>query len=334
MTDRVIGIPRALNFYEQYPFLYGFFNALGINIVLSDITTKKTLAQGSSRVVTETCLPIKVYVGHVLNLLSKGVKNIYVPSIQSIAPKIYNCSKIRGLPDLIRNVIPEKFNIIEATLDKSQENQGLTEFLSEIAHKFNITDKKVIKNALKAGFVVYNNFKVMMQQGMSYNIALKNAKEGKVQILPAQEDKKINVAVIGHAYNLYDTRVSMDIFNKLESYGVGHYSAYNLTDVQLKDGMKNLNTNVYWANELEMTGACGYFLNSDNIDGIITITAFGCGPDSLMIERMIRKSKKFKKPILHLTIDEHSGEAGFVTRLEAFCDMLYRKKHIKKASLV
>ena len=58
--------------------------------------------------------------------------------------------------------------------------------------------------------------------------------------MPAAADKKINVAVIGHAYNLYDTRVSMDIFNKLESYGVGHYSAYNLTDVQLKDGMIKL----------------------------------------------------------------------------------------------
>ena len=94
MTENIIGIPRALNFYEQYPFLYGFFTKLGINIVLSDITTKKTLAQGSSRVVTETCLPIKVYVGHVLNLINKGVRNIYIPSIQSIAPKIYNCSKV------------------------------------------------------------------------------------------------------------------------------------------------------------------------------------------------------------------------------------------------
>ena len=49
----------------------------------------------------------------------KGVKNIFVPSLQSIAPKIYNCSKIRGLPDLVRNVVKGDFNIIEATLDKS-----------------------------------------------------------------------------------------------------------------------------------------------------------------------------------------------------------------------
>jgi predicted nucleotide-binding protein (sugar kinase/HSP70/actin superfamily) len=123
----------------------------------------------------------------------------------------------------------------------------------------------------------------------------------------------------------------MDIFKKLEDYGVGHHSAYNLTEAQLKDGMNNMKSEIYWANELEMTGAAGYFLNSDAIDGIITINAFGCGPDSLMIERMTRRAHKFGKPMLNLTIDEHSGEAGFVTRLEAFCDMLYRKKMKQKS---
>ena len=81
-----------------------------------------------------------------------------------------------------------------------------------------------------------------------------------------------------------------------------------------------------------MTGCAGHYLNSDLIDRIITVTAFGCGPDSLMIERMARKGKDFNKPILNLTIDEHTGEAGFVTRLEAFCDMLFRKKRIALAN--
>ena len=74
--EKVIGLPRGLNFYEQYPFLYGFFKHLGIKVVLSDRTTKKTLASGSALVVSETCLPVKIYVGQVLNLLEKGVKNI------------------------------------------------------------------------------------------------------------------------------------------------------------------------------------------------------------------------------------------------------------------
>ena len=110
-NDKVIGIPRAMSFYHNYPFYYGFFTALGIKIVLSDVTTKQTLSAGSSLVVTETCLPIKIYVGHVLNLIDKGIDKIFVPSIQSVDYKIYNCSKIRGLPDLIRNVVKKDFTL-------------------------------------------------------------------------------------------------------------------------------------------------------------------------------------------------------------------------------
>ena len=54
-NEMVIGIPRAMNFYHNYPFYYGFFTALGIKIVLSDVTTKQTMSSGSALVVTETC---------------------------------------------------------------------------------------------------------------------------------------------------------------------------------------------------------------------------------------------------------------------------------------
>ena len=103
--EKKVGIPKAMLYYTYFPFWYGFFNDLGIEVILSSNTTKKTISDGASLVVTETCLPVKVFVGHVLDLINKGIKNIFVPSIQSIAPKIYNCSKIRGLPDLIRNVV-------------------------------------------------------------------------------------------------------------------------------------------------------------------------------------------------------------------------------------
>ena len=327
--EKTIGIPRAMSYYNYYPFYYGFFNELGVDIVLSNPTTKKTISDGASLVVTETCLPIKVYVGHVLDLIEKGVKNIFVPSIQSIAPKIYNCSKIRGLPDLIRNVVKGDFRIIDATLDKSEKNNNLIDFLTEIAAYFNISDKDVIKQAQNAGFVVQNNFWVMMQNGLDFDSALKYATKSQVIIPPKKEQKLINVALIGHGYNIYDKRACMDISKKLSNMGVGVYGAYQLTREQLSGGMVTLNTALYWANQYEMTGCAGHYFQDENIDGIITLTAFGCGPDSLMVEDIKRKAKLFNKPLLNLTIDEHTGEAGFITRIEAFCDMLYRNKRAK-----
>ena len=70
------------------------------------------------------CL-LKVYIGHILNLINKGVDKIFVPSLQSIDNKIYNCSKIRGLPDLVRNVVKADFTMIEATLDKSEKKRTI-----------------------------------------------------------------------------------------------------------------------------------------------------------------------------------------------------------------
>lgn len=321
-----IGIPRAMSYYNFYPFWYGFFSHLGIKIVLSDPTTKQTMSDGSSLVVSETCLPIKVYVGHVLNLLDKGVDKIFTPSIQSIAPKIYNCSKIRGLPDLIRNVIKKDFTLIEATLDKSEKKNGLYDFLREAVEPFGITDMKSIREASKSGWRVLNNFQIMTRSGIPYKKALKFALENKVVVQSQSRSFPINIAVISHGYNLYDDRVSMKIFDKLEQLDVGTYTSDQLSEEQMVEGISSLDSQLYWANELEITGAASHYLQDNKIDGIITINAFGCGPDSMMLERVNRYAKLQNKPFLTLSIDEHTGEAGFITRIEAFVDMLFRKK--------
>ncbi len=330
-NENIIGIPRAMSFYNNYPFYYGFFSDLGIKIVLSDVTTKQTMSSGSALVVTETCLPIKVYIGHILNLLDKGVEKIFVPSIQSIAPKIYNCSKIRGLPDLVRNVVKRDFTIVEATLDKSEKGHGFYTFLAEMAKPFGITDEKIIKKASKAGWRCYNNFHIMSKSGMSYKKALNYALQGKVFIENQTKEYPISVALVSHGYNIYDDRTCMKIFDKLEAMDVKVYTSLQLSNEQLDDGIASLGNEQYWANEYDMTGSAGHYLKDYKVDGVITLTAFGCGPDSLMVERITRKAKRFNKPLLNLTIDEHTGEAGFITRLEAFVDMLFRKK---RASII
>lgn len=329
--EKIIGIPRAMSFYNNYPFYYGFFTDLGIKIVLSDVTTKQTMSEGAGLVVTETCLPIKVYVGHILNLISKGVDKIFVPSLQSVDNKIYNCSKIRGLPDLIRNVVKGSYTIIEATLDKSDKNHGLYEFLAEAVKPFGITDMKLIKRASKAGWRCYNNFFVMTKSGIPYSKALSYALQGKVVIASSAREYPISVALVGHGYNIYDERVCMKIFDKLEKMDVKVCTSLQLSSEQLDEGIASLGNEKYWANEDEMTGCAGHYLKDNKVDGVITITAFGCGPDSLMVERITRRAKQFNKPLLNLTIDEQTGEAGFVTRIEAFVDMLFRKK---RASIV
>ena len=330
-----IGIPRALLYYNFYPFWHGFFEKLGIEVILSSETTKKTMSEGSKFVVSETCLPVKVYMGHVMDLINKGIKNIFVPSIQSIAPKIYNCSKLRGLPDLVRNVIDKKINIIDATLDLS-ENKDLYFFLAEAVKPFGIFDMEKIKEASKYAWQVYNNFHIMRRSNVKFKNALNWALSNRVVIPTNEKEYPIKIALLAHGYNLYDEMLSMKIFDKLEKLDAKVYTAENLTVEQMQEGLNVLVDRQYWANELEMTGAAGHFLQDNEIDGIITINAFSCGPDSLMIEKINRNVKRFNKHILNLSIDEQTGEAGFVTRVEAFIDMLFRKKRstiIKKIDI-
>ena len=202
------------------------------------------------------------------------------------------------------------------------------QFLKESVECFGITDFDTIRNASKEGWKLYNNFQTMMRNGIEYKTALKNALKGKIVLDSDDTDYPISIALVAHGYDVLDDQASMKIFDKLKKMGVKVYSSLQLTDEQKIEGLNALDQKMYWANELDMTGTAGHYLKVNKIDGLITVNSFGCGPDSLMIEKIVRKAKEYGKPMLSLTIDEHTGEAGFITRLEAFVDMLYRKKRI------
>lgn len=320
-----IGIPRAISYYNNFPFYYGFFSALGFDVVVSDKTTTKLINDGSKYVVSETCLPIKVYVGHLINLLNKGCKTIFVPSIQSTGYKINNCSKVRGLPEIIRNVIDIPFKMIEPTLDKTN-GMGLKDFCFETAKQLDIIDSDLIENAIHNGWNIYDKFIEMAKMGVPYSEALENALQGKKVYKKMELVKPISVVIMAHGYNLFDERLSMNLIKKLEKMDVKVYTSLNVSRENALNSILQIEELQYWANELDLTGTAAYCMLNKQIDGIIALSAFGCGPDSLMVDEIDYHAKQRNMPMLHLTIDEHTGEAGFVTRLEAFVDMLNRKK--------
>lgn len=322
---KIIGIPRAISYYGNYPFYFGYFNALGIKIILSDKTTTGIINDGVEKVVSDTCLPIKVFVGHVLNLLQKGCDRIFVPSLQSSAYKINNCSKIRGLPEIIRNVIDKPFKMIEPTIDKT-EGISFRDFCYDIAHEYDIFDEELINFAIDAGWKVYDNFLKMTNSGVSYDIALRMAIEGRTIAAPIEVVKPLSVVIMAHGYNLFDERISMNLIKKLDKMGVKVYTSLNVSKKDALNSIRQLDEIQYWANELDLTGTAAYYMLNKNVDGIIALSAFGCGPDSLMVDEIQYHAKQRNMPMIHLTIDEHTGEAGFVTRIEAFVDMLIRKK--------
>ena len=324
-NSKIIGIPRAISYYNNYPFYYGFFSSLGFETVLSDKTTTKLINEGSKQVVSDTCLPIKVFVGHVLNLLSKGCDTIFIPSLQSTAYKVNNCTKIRGLPEIIRNVIDKPFKMIEPTLDKTN-NISFKDFCYDTAHQLEIFDAEKIEEAIKNGWAIYNNFQKMALSGIPFEEAVKNAIKGTTVSKPIEIVKPLSVVIMAHGYNLFDERISMRLIKKLEKMGVKVYTGLNVSKHDALESIQKLDEIQYWANELDLTGTAAYYMLNNKVDGIIALSAFGCGPDSLMVDEIQYHAAERNLPMMNLTIDEHTGEAGFVTRVEAFVDMLIRRK--------
>jgi hypothetical protein len=120
------------------------------------------------------------------------------------------------------------------------------------------------------------------------------------------------VAVVGHPYTVYDRYISMDLLGKLEKRGIGVKTIEMVCH-------GDINRTAY--------GAAMHLARSGEVDGIICLTSFGCGIDSFvndLIERKIKRESDI--PFITMTIDEHSGEAGFNTRLEAFTDMLHWRR--------
>ena len=183
--------------------------------------------------------------------------------------------------------------------------------------------------SLKQGDVSLKQGDVSLKQGdVSLVGACKKCKSREVSPkCKSREVSPTRVAVIGHPYNIYDKYISMNLLGKLEGYGaeVVTIEAVNSDDINRQ--ACRLAKPMFWYYGRNAFGAAVHLAGTGRVDGIIFVTSFGCGIDSFvndLIERRIRRSTNI--PIITMTIDEHTGEAGFNTRLEAFMDMLYWRR--------
>lgn len=100
-----VGIPRALNMYENYPFWHTFFTHLGFSVVLSDNSNKKTYEAGIESMPSESvCYPAKLSHGHIMNLIEKDPDFIWMPCVRwerkedPTAGNCYNCPIVMSYP--------------------------------------------------------------------------------------------------------------------------------------------------------------------------------------------------------------------------------------------
>ncbi len=318
-----VGIPRALAYYQYFPMWQSFFSELGAEVVVSPPTNPKMLLEGSARVISDTCLPVKVFCGHVISLAGK-CDFIFIPAIRSVKHKVFNCAKFLGLPDMIRAVIPECPPILEIEVDVNQGRRRLYQAIYRLGRHFTWNPFTVRRAALSAMETHQKYCRTMVEGRLKAPEAIE-ALSKDVPLKKQENQTKGTIAIIGHPYILYDDYINHSLFKKLGNYNYGVMTPEMVAPEQLEMAITRIVGKAHWIYEEEVVGAGGYYLESA-ADGIIGLMAFGCGPDSLMMEIVRRQASKNSVPFMTLTLEEHSSEAGVVTRLEAFLDMIDRKK--------
>jgi predicted nucleotide-binding protein (sugar kinase/HSP70/actin superfamily) len=324
-----IGIPRSLLYYQYFPLWKTFFEQLGAEVVVSPTTTQVMLAGGSARVIADTCLPVKVFLGHVIWLADK-CDRIFIPAVRSIEHRVYNCSKFLGLPDMTKAVVPETPPLLEIDVDINKGKNRFYQAIYMLGQKINKNPLK-IRRAGQAAWQSYLDYQNLMSENkLSPPDAIfqmyPEARNTSTDTRNTRDSIKGTVALIGHPYLIYDEYINHRLIHRLEQMGNRVITSEMVSINELKSAVKKVTGGAYWTYENEVAGAGGYYLENE-ADGIIGLMAFGCGPDSLMMDMVRRYSTKLKStPFMCLTLEEHTAEAGVVTRLEAFTDMIYRRK--------
>lgn len=323
-----VGIPRALLYYQYYPMWRTFFEELGVEVVLSAQTTKAMVNSGCSRMIAETCLPVKIFCGHTLSLIDK-CDYIFIPAIRSMGNKAYNCSKFLGLPDMMKAVIPESPPILDIDLDITKGKRSLYQDIYRLSRHFTWNPYKAKEAAEKAWACHLDYYQQMYHEKLMPPQSIDNIFNREAADTNQETDHispTLIIALIGHPYLIYDDYTNHRLIHRLQSMGVRVLTPEMVDEEVLNTAMIKVIGDPRWTYEVDVIGAGGYYLESE-VDGVIGVIAFGCGPDSVMIDMVYRKAKQLKTtPFMCLTLDEHTADAGLITRLEAFIDMVKRQR--------
>ena len=306
-----VGIPRAMYYFDRFPFWCAYFQELGFEVVTSSATDRNITSVGEELTVAEPCFPVKVAHGHVMQLLGKGVDYVLVPNqVNAEAPESkvesHLCPWNQTLPFVLR-AVPQ--------FEESREKMLAPTVYFRLGQKH--VEKELAAFAQEQlGISGRQNHRAVMAAFAAqevFNDALKEA--GTDALHRIIETGEPSILLLGRAYNLYDRSVNCDIPRKLRTqYGV-NVIPLDFLPLDLED-IADINPNMYWNSGRRILAAARIAQRHSNVH-IVYITNFKCGPDSYIKSFL---DDAAGKPSLILQFDGHSNDAGFITRCEAYLD--------------
>lgn len=248
-------------------------------------------------------MAVKNYVGHCLSLADEGVRLLFVPQITSVSGKEYTCANFLGLPDLLRQYLSSSTELLTPILDGRKGERALMKSYLRLGSLF------ATRSAVKGAWCRAVSVQRAVEQGNYRNFASVD---------------KLRILVLGPRYLIDDPFLSGNLCRHLERLGAEVCTAAQVPEHLTVKQNRMIYKRLFWSGARHSMEALEYFTH--RLDGVINLSPFGCGAESMVGILIQRRVREEQIAMLDLTIDEHTSEVGMITRLEAFCDLLERKK--------
>jgi predicted CoA-substrate-specific enzyme activase len=305
-----MGIPRAMYTYDRLPFWATFFKRCGFDVMLSRETDKKIRELGIERAVAEPCFPIRIAHGHVAELLDEGADHVFLPNqlneeTDHLEIESHACPWGQTLPHVVRlaphfEAYTDRF--FAPTLHFRRGPEAVRQALRSAMRIFGVPAHEV-DEALREAYEAQNEFRGRLIVA------------GADSLSTLDEHDELGIVLVGRPYNIYDAGVNMDIPAKLRRYYGVNIIPIDFLPLWGRE-TRDVTPNMFWNYGRKILQAARVVAEHPNLH-IIYMTNFKCGPDSY-IKHFIGPASP--DPFLVLQFDEHTNDAGAMTRCEAYLD--------------
>ncbi|MBW9153157.1 acyl-CoA dehydratase activase-related protein [Clostridium estertheticum] len=341
------------------------FDGLGIECIIAPFNSNAALELGSTFSPEEMCLPYKIMMGNYLQSIKLGADTILLPG--SCGPCRFGeyCElQINALKKMGHNltfiVVDSPFDIGKNEflnrLSKISNNskEGKLQKIKALKVAYNVNeliDKIESKVHYLAGFEVNKGqFKNLLKECTTnaanalsppQMVSILKEYNNKIDNIPINKDKTpIKIAIIGEIYTIIEPFANLYIEDKLMDYGVSTkrkltptwwikntlLSPFKLNSIDIRKASKEYLPYYIGGHARECVGEV-LLAEKESFDGAIQIFPMGCMPEIVSKSILTKISSDKNFPIMTLIVDEMTGEAGYITRIEAFVDMLERRKN-------
>ena len=319
-----LGIPRVLNFFENYPFWCTLLVESGFKVHLSDPSSNAMYERGSSTIMSENiCFPAKLVHGHIYNLIEAGVDRIFYPMVTFENPEFndadncYNCPIVGGYPELIRSAIdPEKQHHIP--FDKPAVTFKDRRLLKENCFTYLASlgvDGKTFKHA----------FEKAIQAQRAYKNAVR-AESARI-LADARQAGRKTILLINRPYHI-DPLINHKAPDVLTDFGVDIITEDSIP-LEAEQALNNKHIVSLWSYPNRYFHAARWAGQQPDVE-VVQLNSFGCGPDAVAVDEVKAILNEYGKSPTVIRIDEIESPGSMKLRMRSMIESLRQNQQTQQ----